>query len=379
MSAQTERHLSRYAVEDARPVTFLERGVTVPFTTPILLGSRVRPGQRRGLELSVPSPGGVRGFYVMPLRALDAICNPTLHDRLVTEMIEELPVITPDDILRIARAVAHEGLVGRAAAAAAGAAEKALANQRLLTNYRLLMLLIRQTEAPGEHAVPPEGDAPASVKRRGERAVMRVSQRTGLPLADVISALDGLTEAFISVGLRGNPTAARHQNELDELERLAADVSGWAESVMDAQQAGSAGLIARCARLTLDAGRIVTDRLFPLTDDLSALMQRWSANSQAIREEAARLAWLLDGWSVILSIWKHAEVVGRAAAIREMAVIVPTMPIEISRWTGSTAEEEIHASTHRMRSRFVFRLEDWRTGRTLEVIARNEMLVREFI
>ncbi len=36
------------------PTTFLERGVAVPFTTPLLAGSRTRPGERNQLELIVP-------------------------------------------------------------------------------------------------------------------------------------------------------------------------------------------------------------------------------------------------------------------------------------------------------------------------------------
>src|ERR1700712_5461419 len=47
------------------PTTFLERGVAVPFTTPMLAGTRARPAEKQGLELVIPNPSGGRGVYIM--------------------------------------------------------------------------------------------------------------------------------------------------------------------------------------------------------------------------------------------------------------------------------------------------------------------------
>jgi hypothetical protein len=378
MQAQIDRQISRYAVDDARPATFLERGVTIPFTTPILLGSRVRPSERRGLEIAVPSPGGVRGFYVLPLKALGDICNPTLHDRLVIEMIEETAVITPEAILRVTRAVAQEGLAGRAAAAAAEAAEREAAGRRMVTNFRFLLLLIRQTEGPGEHPLPPERDAPANVQRRAESAVARIAAEAGLPPPSVVNALEELAGAYLPVGFRGDPTGARYQGELAELEAMVAEVTAWGETAMDTQQAGSAFLVARSAALTLGAGRVLLEEVLGLTDDLRRRLRRWSSDSGSVSRQLARLAWLLDGWSVMIGLWRLAESVGRSVAIREMAVMVPTMPQEVSQWTGDP-EDERYVAAHKLRSRSVFRLEDWRTGRMLDLIARNELIVRDLV
>jgi hypothetical protein len=40
------------------PATFLERGAVVPFTTPLLSGTRARKAERGGAELLVPNPSG---------------------------------------------------------------------------------------------------------------------------------------------------------------------------------------------------------------------------------------------------------------------------------------------------------------------------------
>jgi hypothetical protein len=67
------------------PTTFLERGVAVPFTTPILIGARARPGERKPLELIVPNPSGARGVYILPWDGISGLCKPTVHDRRLSD------------------------------------------------------------------------------------------------------------------------------------------------------------------------------------------------------------------------------------------------------------------------------------------------------
>ena len=377
MSAANDTQLHRYLTDDARPATFLERGVSVPFTTPVLFGSRVRPGQREVLELAVPNPAGVRGLYIVPLLAIRDICTPTLHDRLITDVLMEHRAVTPNVILQVARAAAQEGLAGREAAAAAAAADGAVSSQRLLTNFKLLMLLIRQTElsAPGQK--PAELDTAGNVQARAKSAVARVADELGLPSEIVVAALEGLADAYLDVGLKGNPTDARYQRQLNDLEKLAAEVSAWGEAEIDPHQAGSALLVSRSAILTLSCGRVILDELLAPLTDLRALLLRWIHNAEGIRKDTGRLAWLLDGWGVISGIWNSAERCGTSSAIREMAVLVPTMPQEVSNWVGG--QEEQITEVQGRRSRFVSRLEDWRTGRTLELVERNELIVRNFM
>ncbi|WP_043830679.1 hypothetical protein [Muricoccus aerilatus] len=378
MSASTDVQLSRYAVEDARPTTFLERGVTVPFTTPMLLGSRVRPAQRRNLEVAIPSPAGVRGFYILPLQGISDICAPTLHDRLMLDVMESLSTVAPNTILRIARAAAQEGLAGRAAAAAALAAERTVSGQKTLTNYLLLLRLVAQLEHPSEGRASPESDTPADVQARAKRAVARLAQSLGLTPERVFAALESLAEAYLDLGLPGDPTKARYQQQLSQIEALSAEAASWAETATDAHLASSASLISRSAFFTLNCGRVLLVDLLALVDDLSALVQRWTANPDAILAELGKLAWLLDGWSIIASIWGTAEQIGVPAAIREMSVMVPSMPLEVNQWVRGP-EKDYFAEAHRRHSRLVSRLEEWRTGRVLELIQRNEMIVKSFV
>ena len=378
MSAQAHVQLSRFTVEDARPTTFLERGVTVPFTTPMLLGSRVRPGPRGNLEVAVPSPAGVRGFYVLPLAGITDICTPTLHDRLMVEVLEETSVVTPNTILLIARAVAQEGLAGRSAAAAAAAAEKAVTGQGLLTNYMLLLHLIAQTENPSERDPPAEEDAPAGVQARAQRAVARLAHSLGMQTDRVVAALEGLAMAYLDVGLPGDRTKARYQRQLAQIEALSAEVARWAEAALDSSLMGAASLVSRSAFFTVSCGRVVLADLLAPVDSLRGLVMRWMTDPEAIRNELGKLAWLLDGWAMILGVWETAERIGMPSAIREMSILVPSMPLEVNKWV-SGPELDYFANERKRHSRLVSRLEEWRTGRQMDLIMRNEMIVRDFV
>ena len=91
------------------PRTFLEWGVAVPFTTPLLSSGRVRPGRRGRPEMLMPNPSGGRGLYVFDLAAAPEVTSLTLHDRLLVERLLELPAPSPSDIRKVAHEVAIEG------------------------------------------------------------------------------------------------------------------------------------------------------------------------------------------------------------------------------------------------------------------------------
>src|SRR6516165_10382513 len=103
------------AIRQYHPATFLERGVAIPFTTPLLYGTRARPSERHGTELIVPNPSGGRGVYVLSWGAVSQLCQPTLHDQIFNERIAGLVAVTPTAIRRVARDIAMEGLAGEAA------------------------------------------------------------------------------------------------------------------------------------------------------------------------------------------------------------------------------------------------------------------------
>ncbi|MGH7154474.1 MAG: hypothetical protein ACREF3_11160 [Acetobacteraceae bacterium] len=101
------------------PVTFLERGVSIPFTTPLLAGARGRIGGAGGIELVVPSPSGAPGLYVLSWGKAQEFCRPTVHDTKLRETLATRSRLTPSSVRAAARGIALEGLAGRAAQTAA--------------------------------------------------------------------------------------------------------------------------------------------------------------------------------------------------------------------------------------------------------------------
>ena len=55
------------------PRTFLDWGVAVPFTTPLLSSGRVRSGRRGRPEMLMPNPSGGHGLYVFDLARRGAV------------------------------------------------------------------------------------------------------------------------------------------------------------------------------------------------------------------------------------------------------------------------------------------------------------------
>ena len=95
--------------------------MAVPFTTPVLGGTRVRAALKPRLELIARNPADGRGVYVTPWTDSALLYRPTLHDRVLITRIAALGSITPTTILHAARATAAEGLAGEPAMAASSA------------------------------------------------------------------------------------------------------------------------------------------------------------------------------------------------------------------------------------------------------------------
>ncbi len=93
-------------------------------------------------------------------------------------------------------------------------------------------------------------------------------------------------------------------------------------------------------------------------------------DSNALTRRATRPDWLLDGWQIICELWRESDTTMRANTLWEMALLAPILPREVEDWFG--IEEDWDRPT-RMR-RVVRANEDWRSGRMLDIIARNERL-----
>ena len=352
------------------PTTFLERGVAVPFTTPLLFGSRARPALRGHVELILPNPTGGRGVYVLAWESVREFCRPTVHDRQLILRITALPAITPIAIRRLAHEVAAEGMAGEEAMEAARAKMDASRDDLVAANYMLLMALIAQVDANTNPGVL-ETAAP-DLEQRAHNAVARIAPRIGKPTAWVATSLEALAEVLHHIGVNPKATGARVRRLLVVLNEVRTDIAAWSHGNADDGLACYADMVCEVADVTLSLAKVMFDAVHALTADPIGLLRSWAIDPDLVTRLAGRPEWLLDGWGQICLLWREAtHAATRRSALAEIAQLVPVLPREATDWAGIMLDSE---RLTRLR-RVVPLNEDWRTGAIVyELLARNEHL-----
>lgn len=359
----------------------MERGVSIPFTTPMLLGARARPDDARGsLELIITNPSGGEGVYILPWNAIPQICAPTLHDRRLWHLLRNEYNLTPRTLRHAAESVALEGLAGRRAAMAVPEARRAAESRETRINFALLLDLIKQAEGANPAGPPPELDDPARVKIRGQRAVAHMAKRLGMTTEAIANGLEKMAKAFDGLGLPHDQDPAPSRRLVRDLTALVAEIDAWRQAIPAGQDAQAAGLVQRSMEITLKCADHALAEFDALIGDTIASLRAWHENPAQFAARTSRLDWLLDGWDMILGIWNAASSQERPAAIMEMALLAPILPLEVEGWHGIDPDWQRPQRSGRVVQEF----EDWRSGRLIDMIARNENLTiaparREFI
>ncbi|HET8995944.1 MAG TPA: hypothetical protein VFN42_04690 [Acetobacteraceae bacterium] len=352
------------------PVTFLERGVQVPFTTPMLAGTRARPAEAYGTELLVPNLSGGRGVYVLPWAGVQKLCCPTVHDRRLNQKVETLITVTPSTIRHAAREVAVEGLAGREAQVAAVRAAELDRRGRMRTNFLLLVALLDRLE-PGSLNPAWMGEPSLELEAQACGTIVARAPQLGLAPDTIIADLEQLAEVLSAIGVHAEGPPARIPLLLEMLSDLHEQTTAWSRANCG-EHADIAAMIAEVAGATITCAAATLRDARRLTEDVVRLVRQWSSNAGAVVRLAARPEWLLDGWEQICLLWRDAEMPGaREAALAEMALLAPVLPKETRLWVRAPIQEH-SLFTYR---RTVLANEDWRTGSAgLELIWRNERL-----
>jgi hypothetical protein len=359
-------------VQPYHPATFLERGVAVPFTTPLLAGTRARPTDKGGLELVIPNPSGGRGVYIMSWTSIAALCSPTLHDRQLNERIATLKHVTPATIRRIARELSAEGLAGEEAMDAARAADQNDKGDRLVANYLLLLTLIGQVGglSPGQESGALMDQS--EVQRLAQQTVSTIAPRLGRSTNWVASALENIADAMAGIGINVTSTTSRLSRLVESLRCCSGEIAAWSGTQQSDDQAAYAEMICAVADFTLSLADAALAQARALTNNVVSLLRTWAVDPQPTMRLAGRPEWLLDGWEPICVLWHFAtDNAARRAALVEMAQLIPTLPREVRDWSDMFWEADIPLRLRRL----IPLNEDWRTGATVfALIARNEKI-----
>lgn len=373
VSARSPRSFENFNPRLFEPATFFDRGVNLPFTTPILLGARARPREdRAGLEVIIANPSNGEGVYILPWTSIPQICTPTLHDRRLWQLLRDETTVTPRIVQDAAETVALEGLAGRGAASAVQEARSAREARKKRINFALLLDLIKRTEDPHPSRPPPELDEPRQLMIRSQQAVAQCAKHLRLTTEAVAGALEELSKAFNGFGLPQDNQTAPSRQLLADLSMLMESITSWCQDLPEGTTSGTASLVQQSLELTLNCALQSVEEFDYLICDTLAALEAWRKDCEDITQRLTRLDWLLDGWDILIGIWEAAPIQQKTAAIMEMALLAPILPKEVSGWYGVDAD----ATKIRRTTRIVQQFEDWRSGRMVDMIARNEELMR---
>jgi hypothetical protein len=354
-----------------QPATFASRGVTVPFTTPLLIGGRVRQSKRTGAEFVVPNSSGGRGVYILLWPGVLELCSPTVHDRALVQRISCLARIDPATVRGSALDVALEGYAGRKAASAAEAARQSDHSRASSMQSLLLAALIEQVE-PALRKATASAESLPGFERQAGLVLRRIAPATGCSPAHLTIVLSAMSAAFASIGVERDGPVARVPRLIIRLAEARADIARWllANPQNDMEPLGRA-VTGTMAGARDGAEAMLAQTRATLADPVK-LLQSWVASPDDAAGLAARCDWLLDGWEHICLVWKVADSdSSRRAALLEMTQSLPVWPREVNDWFRG----QIPLETTSPACRVVSRNDAWRSGAAaLAMIERNETL-----
>ena len=366
--------LDRFRSDSFEPMSFRERGATVPFTTPLLLNARIRSASSgRGFEMVVANPSGGRGALILPWSSMPEICAPTLFDRHLWEGLASSDDVSPVGIRREAQRLAVQGLAGRGPAISAKDAQRRDQTGLRLMRSMLLESLITALEAPIVTAARSSAAEGESFLKRAERAVTRAAAIAKMPVATFTADLEALAVALSGATPTMEGEDARLRELLSKLKDMSNEITDWiGDQQPEATHIMAANFIVETASQTLECAEIALASTDTLIADLGLMMPSWRAGKDNILERARGPEWVLDGWKTPIALWKSADANQRRAAIWEIALLAPILPREAKAWLGKASDWR---ETPRRITQVVRDKADWRSGSVMEIVARNENLI----
>jgi len=345
---------------DFVPADFADRGVAVPFTTPLLAQARVRLDTTSRPEFILANLSGGKGRYIMPWSGLQELATVTLHDRALYERLKPPVIRRPGGVRQAALQTAAKGFAGPRAAAAA---KKTLTTEQqytILTHFYLIVRLLRMVDLTLSQSVE-EVVRDAQAQKAARVALDQAAKVLGVPQMDMLSRIEALSTLIASVGLSDAGTRghlARQALAVDDLQR---SLRAWALSQGSevADLAAFSGQIAEmtsslCQRCIADIDRHL--------NDLPAVFKSWKTRIGDIEKALARLHNLLDGWDYIATLWRNAadqDFHESATAVAEIYRVLPMLPKN----EVKSASEDQMIEMNAVQRRWVRANQDWRTGR----------------
>jgi hypothetical protein len=369
------KELTAAKIAEFVPASFAERGAVVPFTTPLLNQARMRKDRAKRVEFLLPNFSAGKGIYVVPWKSLPSLMTVTLHDRLLYEGLEGVDELTPEAVRRAALEVAAGGVAGPQAATAAKATRARDAQYLTLTNFSLVVELLKLVGIGAEDLLRP-GLSVEESRTLARASLDRVAQIVKIPPDELSAKVEMLSETIAPVGLPGVSQPGRLRQLRTRLEVMRHSLEAWAEA--DSSDLAQLGTF--CAQIIKHTQELLDIRLGRFDDacrDLRKMVQDDMGAKRAILEHLSGISWLLDGWDFLTVMWaavadKPHET--QQTTMSEMFRYVPLIP----RQEAIAADNFDFEGLARIQRRWMLVNEDWRTG-TLDMpaVMRIEALKAE--
>ena len=354
--------------DEAKPsredvVSFASLGASVPFTSHRLLGARIRQAaDGRGLELILVNPAQTKGSYVTSWRAMPDIGAPTLFDLRLWEVLSTLKEIHPTAIRREALMVGSEGMAGRLVASAA---KKARAEEQ---GNELALLLQFSAQLAGASPARLTRQAPYhpddSAKVEAQKTLDKLDPT-------LLTSLRALAETLSSLA-PADPTEVAPLIRLKQ--EIAAMLSGFRACLDQGEKDGenpAFRFLIGATDTVLHYAELACLEIEAHLGDMVDLLARPRINTAKVLERARRLEWLLDGWGILVALWHRTPTDIRHSVAWDLALLLPPLPREVHAWFSPDQTRTAPARVTRNISQGT----DWRSGRNLEITARNEGLI----
>ena len=336
-------------------------GAGVPFTSPRLLGARIRPSpEQRGPELILLNPAQAKGNYILPWRGLPEVGAPTLYDLRLWELLAKATDIHPTTVRRDAMGVAAEGLAGRIVAKAA---QEALREEGM-NEIKLLVEFIAQTSTG-----VPASFANASTRNPSLAEQTKACEALAARDPDLLQNLRSLAIALSFIG--PDTTSAPARRLMMEMSSMAAAYRSSLEGNDGVTENLAARFLTDSAAASLHYAERALAEIEMRLADIVDLLARPRINAAKVLDRARRTEWLLDGWGIVVGLWRRTKPEMRSNVAWNLAGLVPSLPQEVQDWF---AEDPARDAPQRF-SRFIAPGADWRSGQSLDITERNEGLI----
>ncbi len=340
------------------PPTFAERGASVPFTTPIIVGARVR-GRNNDLELVVPNPSGAKGNYILQWKSLPEVFTLSVHDRVLHRAIGEAGASNPTAVRRATLKTAATGLAGPAAAKQAKTVLKEEEDFKLLIQFALLSDTVAQLSG-GQLQITLAHVQSDTGRQQAKLILARVAHKVNLEGNELYGVIEAWSDLVGPLGTPKLPKAPRMRKMRNRIDEFANSIGSWSE--VDKSEASPLGALA--SLVARETAALVSEHLAAVDahlERIDAAVAKWDKTQVEIERNAERISWMLDGWDLLVAMWEDAVLkppYEQQATVQELARILPIVPEE--EVTGARRDKARDIGVQRRK--LVKPMEDWISG-----------------